>query len=232
VPFSNFMINLRRPFPPVRGWIQQQVLKLAAIAASEDDVVLTVDSDIEFIQPFTAGLFVRDGEVRFFCNPNQIDERLSRHMIWHRVARELLGLPPAEPPYPDYISSYLAWNPKLVRRMLARVEATTGRPWTAAIAGQLHFSECILYGVFVDGVIGTPANSFVSEDSLCLAHWEPTPLDLDSAADFIRRIRPTDIAALIQSTSQTPLAVRQAIFSALRAAQDESHRLQALGAGY
>ena len=52
VPLSNMMINLRRPFPPVRGWIQQQVIKLAAIAASDDDVVLTVDSDVEFIQPF------------------------------------------------------------------------------------------------------------------------------------------------------------------------------------
>ena len=40
VPFSNIMVNLGRPFPPVRGWIQQQVIKLAAIAASEDDAVL------------------------------------------------------------------------------------------------------------------------------------------------------------------------------------------------
>src|SRR5215475_13891604 len=34
VPFSNFMVNLNRPFPPVRGWILQQVVKLTAIAAS------------------------------------------------------------------------------------------------------------------------------------------------------------------------------------------------------
>src|SRR6202048_156061 len=48
MPFSNIMVNLGRPFPPVRGWIQQQVIKLAAIAASEDDAVLVVDSDVEF----------------------------------------------------------------------------------------------------------------------------------------------------------------------------------------
>src|SRR5271157_904286 len=41
VPFRNIMLNLSRPFPPVRGWILQQVVKLAAVAASEDDVVLT-----------------------------------------------------------------------------------------------------------------------------------------------------------------------------------------------
>ena len=224
VPFSNITVNLGRPFPPVRGWIKQQVVKLAAVAASEDDVVLVADSDVEFFRPFKAEMFVRNGTVRFFCKPNQIDKQLTRHMIWHRVARELLGLPPAEPPYADYISSPLAWDPVIVRRMLARVTAITASPWPSAIAGQLHFSECVLYGVFVDGVIGAPANSFASDDPLCLLYWEPIPLNLDSAAQFIRGVRPTDIAAVIQSKSRTPLAVRQAAFAALRAAHNTGHR--------
>ena len=217
VPFSNGVVNLRRPFPPVRGWILQQMIKLAAVAASEDDAVLVADSDVEFIRPFTAEMFVRDGTVRFYCNPNKIDIRLPRHLIWYRVARALLGLPPVEPPYSDYITSPLAWNPKLVRQLLARVEATTGHPWPTAIAGQLHFSECVLYGVFVDSVMGAPANEFISDDSLCLVYWEHAPLDLDNAASFIHRFKPTDIAAVIQSKSRTPPAVRNAIFSALRA---------------
>jgi hypothetical protein len=232
VPFSNIMINLGRPFPPVRGWIQQQVIKLAAIAASEDDAVLVVDSDVEFIRPFTPEMFVRDGTVRFFRKPNQIDKRLSRHMTWHRVARALLGLRPAEPPYPDYISSPLAWDPMIVRRMLARVETTTGLPWATAIAGRLDFSECVLYGVFMDEVIGAPANSFVSDDSLCLVYWEPTPLNLESAATFVRDARSTDIAAVIQSKSRTPPAVREAIFAKLRATQNTGERLQGSAEGY
>ena len=201
-------------------------VKLAAIAASEDDAVLVVDSDVEFVRPFNAEMFVRDGNVRFYCKPNQIDERLSRHMTWHRVARALLGLPPAEPPYPDYISSPLAWDPTIVRRMLSRVEATTGRPWTTAIARQLDFSECVLYGVFVDVVSGAPANSFASDDPLCLVYWKDTPLNLDSAADFVRGVRPTDVAAVIQSKSRTPPAVREAAFAALRAAHNTGHRSQ------
>jgi hypothetical protein len=218
VPFSTIFVNVGRPFPPVRGWIQQQVIKLAAIAASEEDAVLVADSDVEFVRPFTAEMFVREGMVRFFRNPDRIDKQLSRHMTWHRVARELLGLPPAAPPYPDYISSPLAWNPIIVRRMLARVEGTTGSPWTTAIAGQLDFSECVLHGVFVDEVIGRPAYSFVSDDPLCRVYWEPTPLNADSAALFVRSVRPTDIAVVIQSKSRTPPAVREAIFNALRAA--------------
>jgi hypothetical protein len=217
MPFKNFMVNLARPFPPVRGWILQQMIKLAAIAASQDDAVLVVDSDVEFVRPFTAEMFVRDGNVRFFCKPNQIDKRLSRHMTWHRVARTFLGLPSAEPPYPDYISSPLAWDPTIVRRMLARVEAIAGRPWMTAIAGQLDFSECVLYGVFVDIVSGEPAKSFTSDDPLCLSYWEHAPLNLDDVADFIRGVRPTDIAAMIPSKSRTPPAVRETAFAALRA---------------
>src|SRR5262249_20893119 len=125
-----------------------------------------------------------------------------------------------------YISSPLAWDPAIVRRMLARVEATTGRSWPTAIAGLLDFSECVLYGVFVDAVIGAPANSFVSDDSLCLVYWEATPLNPDSAAHFIRGLRPTDVAAVIQSKSRTSPAVREATFAALRAAHNAGHRSQ------
>jgi Family of unknown function (DUF6492) len=217
MPFTNVTVNLARPLPPIRGWILQQLVKLAAVAASEDDAVLIADSDVEFFRPFTAEMFIRGGKVRFFCKPNLIGKELPRHMIWHRVARELLGLPPADPPYSDYISSPLAWDPNIVRRMLARIADTTGRPWPTAIAGQLHFSECVLYGVFLDSVIGAAANSFVSGDSLCLVYWEQTPLNAESAAHFVSSVRPTDIAAVIQSKSRTPLAVREATFAALRA---------------
>jgi hypothetical protein len=223
VPFTNITVNLGRPFPPVRGWIQQQVVKLAAVAALEDDLALVVDSDVEFVRPFTE-MFVRDGKVRFFRNPNQIDKRLPRHMTWHQVARALLGLAAAEPPFPDYIASPIAWEPTIVRRMLARVTATTGRPWPTAIAGQLDFSDCVLYGVFVDGVSGAAANSFASDDSLSLIYWKSIPLNLDSATQFVQGLRPTDVAACIQSKSRTPLPIREAAFAALRAAHTREGR--------
>jgi hypothetical protein len=149
-------------------------------------------------------------------------------MIWHRVARALLGLPPAEPPYTDYVSCLMAWDPAIVRQMLARVTATTGRPWTTAIARQLHFSEFILYGAFVDAVIGAPANSFASDDPLCLTHWDETPLNWDGAVDFLRGARPTDVAAMISAKSRTPLAVRRAAFARHRAGRTGSHWSQVI----
>jgi hypothetical protein len=219
LPFGNSMVNLGRPLPPVRGWILQQVVKLAAVAASEDDVVLVVDSDVEFVRPFSVETFVRDGLVRFYRKPRSITEQMPRHMAWQQIARALLGLPPGDPPYTDYISAMLACDPGIVRKMLARVAATTGRPWTTAVAGQLHFSEWTLYGVFVDEAIGAPANSFASDDPLCWAYWGTIPLNRDGAVDFLRGVRPTDIAAMISAKSRTPLAVRRAAFADYRAAK-------------
>ncbi len=180
-------------------------------------MALVVDSAIEFIRPFGVDTFVRNGVVRFYRKPNEIDQRLPKHIIWGQVARALLGLKPAAPPYTDYISSLLARDPAIVRQMLAKVANTTGRPWTTTIAGQLRFSEWTLYGVFVDEAIGAPANSFASDAPLCLAYWNDGPLSGQGAIDFLRGVRPT-VAAMIPAKSRTPLAARRA---ALRGAPSQ-----------
>ena len=219
VPFCNYTFNTRRPFPPVRGWILQQVVKLAAAAALDEDVVVLVDSDIEFVRPFTVETFANDGQVRFYRKLGAVDEQLPRHMIWHRVARSLLGLAHTTPPYTDYIASLIAWNPKIVRQMLDRLTAITGRPWATSIAAQLHFSEWTLYGVFVDNVLGAPANAFASDDPHCLAHWGTTPLTPETADHFLRSLQQTDVAAMISAKSGTPLDVKRAAFAAYRASR-------------
>jgi len=85
----------------------------------------------------------------FFRKPNQIDKRLvTPYDLASGRPANFWDYRPAEPPYPDLPSRRpLAWDPIIVRRMLARVAATTGRPWPTAIAGQLDFSECVLHGV-------------------------------------------------------------------------------------
>ena len=227
LPFSKFTVNLRRPFPPVRGWVLQQIVKLSAAAASQEDVVVLVDSDIEFVKPFTAETFFTDNKVRFFHKPGAVDERLPRHMIWHRGARSLLGLSPGHPPYVDYITSMIAWDPRIVRQLLARVSAVSGIHWASAITGRLHFSEWTLYGVFVDEVLGGEANSFSSEDPLCLAHWGTTPLTGETAGLFFADLKSTDIAAMISAKSRTPLETKRNAFAAFRARTSATSALHA-----
>ncbi|MFC7480045.1 DUF6492 family protein [Luedemannella flava] len=215
VPGTKYSVNLRRPYPPVRGWIIQQIVKLGAAAAAEADVVVLVDSDIVFARPFGPDTFVRDGVVRLYRKPNEIDDRLPRHMIWHRAARELLGLSAQQPPYTDYVSSLLAWDPRLVKSMLERIEKVTRQPWQTAIGSQLHFSEWTLYGVFVEEVLGAPANQFASDDTLCHSYWEETPLDENSAREFLSAIKPDDIAVMISAKSRTPLELRRKAWASL-----------------
>ncbi|GIJ27062.1 hypothetical protein Vqi01_22240 [Micromonospora qiuiae] len=214
LPAVNGWVNLRRPFPPLRGWITQQIVKLAAAARSDADVVLLVDSDIEFVRPFGVDRFIRDGTVRFYRKPREIDARLPRHLLWHQVARNLLGLPPAKPPFTDYVCWPAPWDPRIVRALLRRVESVTGRPWATAIGAQLHFSEEILYGVFVDEVLGAPANSYATDDMLCLGYSAEAALDEGGLAELLDQVSPDDIAVMISAKSGTPLPLRRAVLAA------------------
>ncbi len=223
-PWVNVTINLRRPFPPVRGWILQQVLKLAAAADVDADVVLLVDSDIEFVRPFSADTFVRDRIVRFYRLPDGVDDDLPRHVLWHKGARNLLGLPAAQPPMPDYVSSLLAWDPAIVRQLLSRVETTTGRRWVDAVASQLHFSEWTLYGVFVDNVLRGKATDFSAATPLCHALWDTVPLDADTVDAFVAGRADDDVAVMISAKTHTPLSIRRATSAAMRSAASNDAR--------
>ena len=214
LPGLNYSMNLRRPFPPLRGWILQQIIKLAATARSHAEVVVLVDSDIEFIRPFSADTFRRDGVVRFYRKPDEVDDRLPRHVMWHQRSRSLLGLPSSgSPPFPDYVSSLMAWDPVIVRRLLQRVESVTGRRWTDAIGQQLHFSEWTLYGVFMDEILDGSSRTFSTEDSLCHAYWDEVPLSERTLQEFLAATGPYDVAVMISAKSRTPMAVRRAGFS-------------------
>ena len=214
IPRANVWLNLRRPYPPVRGWIAQQIVKLVAASRLIADAVLLVDSDVVLVRDIGPEMFVRCGEVRFYRADNAVHAAMLKHVEWHRTARRLLGLPEdVQPPLPDYISSFATWDPRVVRAIRKRVETTTGRSWTEAIAAQLHFSEWILYGVFVDAVLG--GSGFASDSSLCHSHWEPSPLDVTTGSAFLSQLRSDDVAVLIQSKSNTPLNVRREVLAEL-----------------
>ena len=223
LPLDRYWINLARPFPPSRGWIVQQLVKLAFTAQSSADVVLHVDSDVTLIRPVTATTFVKNGIVRFYRMPDEIDERLPRHVIWHRVARAMLGLPDANPRFSDYVSAMVAWNPAIVREMGERIAQVRRRPWLTTVGSHLHFSESTLYGVFVDEVVGPAATRFDSADSLCRSYWNHEPLDAEGLTHFLAGVQSHDVAVLISSKSNTPLTLRRSAIGSMFA-QTESGR--------
>jgi hypothetical protein len=218
-PGINFWVNLRRPYPPVRGWVMQQLVKLRAAAELGADLVVLADSDVRLVRPTTIDTFRPGGEILFYRQDGVVDERMPKHLVWHKVARRLLGLPsPESEGLPDYISAFNVWDRRVVQALCDRIELVTGRPWFDALSTELHVSEFILYGVFVDDVLERSAGVVPTDSMLCHNYWDTSPLAPSSAAEFVRALRPEDVAVMISAKSHTPLTVRRQAFSCIPAA--------------
>src|SRR5258708_11458358 len=90
-PSANFVaLNPAKPFPPVRGWIMQQILKLAAATRLDADILLLVDSDVQFARPITFDTFVQNGRLRQYRSDATVDAEPHRHVALHKNAREVL----------------------------------------------------------------------------------------------------------------------------------------------
>lgn len=199
------MPMLRRDFyltpfsAPVRGWIFQQIKKIAATAQATADIVLHVDSDSAFVRPLAMEHLSRDGKVRLYRDPQRIE--LEGHRRWHQAAARLLGLPPTDWCGGEYIDGLVIWRRSVLRSMIERIEAVSGRPWAVALARSPHFAEYILYGVHADKVLGFEAAGVYPEPrSLCHARWSGDFADAADEEDFIRALQPDQVCCLIQST--------------------------------
>jgi hypothetical protein len=139
---------------------------------------------------------------------------LERHVLWHAAARELLGVCPGQPPFPDYVSSFMLWDATVLAALKERVELVTGRPRLDASV-PICISEWTLYGVFVDHVMGSATASFSAGTSLCHIYWDSVPLTVATATDFLAQIAEHDVAVMIHSKSGTPLTVRQQVLGSV-----------------
>jgi hypothetical protein len=207
-------VNVLHPWPPIRGWILQQVVKMSAISRLDADVVVIIDSDIALIRPLTVDQFVKGDAVRFYRSPRPLTPDLTRHFLWHESARRLLGMAEDDAPLYDYVSPLIAWDPGIVRKIQYQIEATTERHWAESVAALLHFSEYILYGRFIDSMGTEHERSFTEDFVPCHGYWEYEPLTMVTAEPFIQSIRNCDVAVLVQSHSSTPPDVRRQVIAA------------------
>jgi hypothetical protein len=100
---------------------------------------------------------------------------------------------------------------------MAHIADCTGRNWVDAFGSQLHVSEFVVYGVFVDHVAG----GMVPHDGdLCHNYYERTPLSLGEAVDFADDMPSTALGAMISSHSSTLQDVRMTAFRRCRQVAD------------
>lgn len=202
-------INTRRPLPPIRGWILQQVLKLRLAATTGAEVVLLMDSDVELVRPVEEGMFRRDGTTLLYRRPGAVRLDMTDHVRWHRESWRLLGLEPLPFPQPDYVSSFMVWDRDVVLALQQRLTDVAGRPWTDVLAGRLHLSEWTLYGVFAERLYRGGGTLPVIETSRCHEQWGGAPLTESGAKEFARTVAPDDLAIMISAKTRTPLATRR-----------------------
>lgn len=193
---SNLWVQTRGK--PVRGWLVQQLIKLALAEQLTADVLVHADSDVVLMRRFRkTHLLDRDGRVRFYKQPAAIDESLPNHIAWHRSAERLLGIDAAPLPLPDFITSFVPWKRETAVALLRHVERVTGRHWLRAVAAVWDVSEYTLYGRFATDVLGEQAGLNATQSSLCHDYWTHAPLSGPELEAFLNELEPEQIAVSI-----------------------------------
>jgi len=196
---SNVFVHAGKP---VRGWLVQQLVKLAICREIEADVIVHADSDVALVRRFDASSVVDAARrVRLYRAPGVVDASLSGHVRWHRTAEHLLGLDPSPIPLPDYITSLVPWRREIAVALLDFVERRNRRSWMRTIANAWDFSEYILYGRFASDVLDA-AGLYVTASSLCHDYWGPDPLGAAQIEDLLDNMSEDQVGVSITAKAR------------------------------
>lgn len=197
---------------PVRGWIAQQIMKIAAAAMSRADILVHIDSDNAFIRPLDPSRLVRNGVARIYRNPQPVG--LATHTRWQHAAGRLLGLEDSAFYGGEYIDPFVVWKTSVVRDLIARIEAVSGTDWIKTLARTQHFAEYVLYGVYADRIAGFEASGLSPENfSLCHSRWSDEFAGEAAIREFVEAVEPHHLTCLIQSTIATAAQSRARVFA-------------------
>ena len=195
---------------PIRGWILQQLLKLSTPAFASEDVYLFADADVAFLRDFDpAREFIRGDKVKLFCE--QFDDAwpataLARGQRWRQVSQRLLGSPQEQAPHASYVGNLISWRRDVVLALQRHLDRGWGRSWPERIARCRTFSEYMLYGQYVENVLGYEAAGHYLDDTICtLESWAPrehSVADLTAMRD--QKLADRHIALMISAKGHTP----------------------------
>ena len=178
-----------------RGWIMQQIRKIAASRIVEDETLVFCDSDMVFIRPFDRSNLLVDGKIGLLDVAFENDE--VRH--WTALARKLLGLPQRHFTR-GHVGQLICWRREVTLAMQARVEQVQGVPWQRALARLPTFSEYILYGVFVRECLGYEnAEHNPSQVPLVKTSWDSDITTTAGMRSFFETIADPNIAVMAHS---------------------------------
>jgi hypothetical protein len=212
-PLSGFKRDIwLSPFTwPMRGWHVQQLRRLAICRHIDEDAILHADSDVAFIAPYDVGSNWRQDRLRLYCIADALQAPgMEMQRQWARLAAKRLGLAQGEGSH-DYINTLVPWSVPAARRMLDRLEQINKAGFVSALGRDRTFSECTLYGRYVDEVeLG--AGHFASADAHCRVYWTGPALNANGIGEFISTRQPHQVAIGLQSFVGISLAdIRKAL---------------------
>jgi hypothetical protein len=196
---------------PIRGWLLQQLAKLAISRELKSDVILHADSDVALIRQFqTSDVIDPMGLVRLYCVPREVHSGMSNHVQWHRAAERLLGLPEAPIPLPEFITHLVPWKRENAVALLDYLD-DRGRPWFRAIANSWSVSEYVLYGRFVTEVLGEASGHRLSTSSLCRDYWGVERLSQPQIEQLLDGMNAGEIGISLTANAGIPAATYSAL---------------------
>jgi hypothetical protein len=198
---KNGWLSLKTVF--IRGWILQQIVKLGVAQYIDKDAFVFADSDLTFVSPLNVESFIREDQVRLFRVPNQCTTKFITenpgYYKWLITASRLLGLPPVILPVPGYIGQVITWRRDNLLKLYQHLENVSGRGWIEVLCSSSHFSEYILYGVFVDQVLQESSGHYYDSKRICHDYWSSEAMSDEELQKFFAEIQPEDKAVMISA---------------------------------
>lgn len=203
---------LMRGLRPLRGWHAQQLRKFALPLAVDDDVFLYADSDVIFLKPFAQSEQVGPAGVRLYAKREGIRAGMHEHVRWLNHAASILGVSPPELPATDYINNLATWTGPNVRLLIKAIEQRSSRHWVQAVGKDRSFSEMMIYGVFVEGVLGGASGHAPSDGELSRTYWLEKDVERDSFRAAGPLLAGPQVSIGVQSFIGVPLEDLWAVF--------------------
>jgi hypothetical protein len=190
---------------PVRNWILQQLVKLSMAEVISEDIIGFVDSDVAFVRPFDYQNFIQAGQIRLYREPNSIPGAWKIHRRWYEAAAKLLDGPPVTYPAPNFIGDLVTWKRTNTVKLTHYLEARFSKPWIETLANTLHWSEYILYGLFVEHILGEQADHYYDEVYPGLQYFSTKPMSEQEIGNFLADIQPQHITVMISAKAGIPV---------------------------
>lgn len=137
------------------GWHTQQLSKLAAVAASADDTVVVMDSDVVVTPRARPEDFVPTASITCFSEWQPAAALSGKVRNWQHTAHRLFGQPLAADARVDcYFDTPFVFHAPTVRELLAFLERRYGKPWWEVLVAlpPRGWSEFCIYKTYLQVV--------------------------------------------------------------------------------